>query len=300
MDILLLYQDFSVDYAPEGHKHARPGWVNTECPWCSGHSGYHLGYHLDGDYYFCYRCGWHPIVATVAKLIHLPYDQTKELVRKYGLLIPRLKEKEEKINKEFSLPTNIGPLLENHKKYLAGRGYDPDRLEQIWNLMSTGPVSKLDYADYKNRIIIPFTWNEQIVTFDSRTTSLDAPHEKRYKACLKDRELLHRKDILYGRQDEWRETSICVEGPADVWRFGTYSFGTSGIQYTYTQVRQMVKVFKRIAVVFDNDPQAILQATRLVAELKFRGVDAFRVDIENDPGSMKQEDADYLVKQLTT
>jgi hypothetical protein len=35
-----------------------------------------------------------------------------------------------------------------------------------------------------------------------------------------------------------------------------------------------------------------------VAELKFRGVDAFRVDIEGDPGSMKQSEADYLVKQL--
>ena len=49
---------------------------------------------------------------------------------------------------------------------------------------------------------------------------------------------------------------------------------------------------------FDNDPQAKLQATKIVAELRFRGVDAFRVDIKGDPGSMKQEDADYLVKQL--
>ena len=49
---------------------------------------------------------------------------------------------------------------------------------------------------------------------------------------------------------------------------------------------------------FDDDPQAKLQATKIVAELRFRGVDAFKVDIEGDPGSMKQEDADYLVKQL--
>lgn len=30
----------------------------------------------------------------------------------------------------------------------------------------------------------------------------------------------------------------------------------------------------------------------------FRGVDAFRVEIRGDPGSMKQSEADYLVKQL--
>ena len=42
----------------------------------------------------------------------------------------------------------------------------------------------------------------------------------------------------------------------------------------------------------------MIQADKLVAELKFRGVDAFRVDIEGDPGSMKQDDANYLIKQL--
>ena len=51
---------------------------------------------------------------------------------------------------------------------------------------------------------------------------------------------------------------------------------------------------------FDDDPQAKIQANKIVAELKFREVDAFRVDIEGDPGSMKQSDADYLVKQLIT
>ena len=38
--------------------------------------------------------------------------------------------------------------------------------------------------------------------------------------------------------------------------------------------------------------------TKLVADLKFRGVDSFRVDIKGDPGGLSQEEADYLVKQL--
>jgi hypothetical protein len=79
---------------------------------------------------------------------------------------------------------------------------------------------------------------------------------------------------------------------------GTSSFAVSGIKYTNQQIREIFRVFKRVAVMFDNDPQAKLQATKIVAELRFRGVDAFKVDIEGDPGSMKQEDADYLVKQL--
>ena len=89
-----------------------------------------------------------------------------------------------------------------------------------------------------------------------------------------------------------------VEGPTDVWRLGSLAFAVSGIKYTPIQVRNISKAFKQVAIVFDADPQAKIQATKLVAELRFRGVDAFRVDIEGDPGSMKQEDADYLVKNL--
>jgi len=57
-------------------------------------------------------------------------------------------------------------------------------------------------------------------------------------------------------------------------------------------------LFKRIFVVYDDDPQAIVQAKKLIAELMFRGVEAIRVSIVGDPGSMKQDEADYFVKQL--
>jgi DNA primase len=117
-------------------------------------------------------------------------------------------------------------------------------------------------------------------------------------ACPKERELIPHKEILYGRQDKWKDAGICVEGPTDVWRLGVNSFATSGIKYTQKQVREMAKVFKKIFVLFDDDSQAVVQANKLVAELKFRGVNTFRVDIEGDPGGMKQNDADYLIKQL--
>jgi DNA primase len=179
---------------------------------------------------------------------------------------------------------------------LESRGFDPILLEREWNLLGTGPYSKLDHIDYKHRIIIPFFWDTQQVSFDSRDiTGKDAG---RYKACPKDRELIPHKEILYGKQSEWKETGICVEGPTDVWRFGTCSFATSGIKYTPKQIRQMAKAFKRIAVVFDDDSQATVQAGKLVAELKFRGVDSFKIAIKGDPGSMSQEEANYLVKQL--
>jgi len=301
MDIIQLYQDFSIDFVTEGHKHSRPGWVNVECPWCTGNPGYHLGYELDGNFYYCWRCGWHRVIPTVSKLLKVVEAEAKNLLRQYGLRIAkRIDGPVPIIQKlEFILPLNY-PLLNHHKMYLERRGFDPERLESIWGLRSTSPLSMIDNIPYKNRILIPFFWNYATVSFDTRSISKTASHEKRYKACPKDREIIPHKQILYGRQDEWRETGICVEGPTDVWRLGTASFATSGIQYTDYQLHIMSQTFKRVFVLFDNDPQAIIQANKLVADLKFRGVDAMRMGMKmkTDPGDMTQDEANYLVKQL--
>lgn len=298
MDILQLYQDFSVDHKTEGHKHTRLGWVNVECPWCTGNPGYHLGYNLQGNFYFCWRCGYHKIAPTISKLIHVPEKEAYHLIKGYGLLIPKSgKEHIVKIRaKAHRLPSGVIPLQRQHVRYLQERNFDSDYIVSLWHIMATGPVSMLDHIDYKHRIIIPYIWNGEQVSFDARDIT-DKSNSK-YMACPKDRELIPHKDILYGKQSEWRDTGICVEGPTDVWRLGVHSFATSGIKYTNKQVREMAKAFKRIFVVFDDDPQAIVQSKLLVAQLKYRGVDAFRIDIEGDPGSMKQEEADYFVKQL--
>jgi len=298
MDIIQLYQDYSVDFRTEGHKHCRPGWVNTPCPHCTGNAGYHLGYNLQSNFYFCWRCGYHHITPTIAILIHTSEAEARVVIKRYGLFVAkRIKEPVVKIRaKAHRMPSGTMPLQTNHKRYLERRGFDPEYLEREWNLVGTGPISKLDNLDYKHRIIIPFIWDGKQVSFDSR--DITNKHMAKYMACPKDRELIPHKSILYGKQEAWKETGICVEGPTDVFRCGIHSFATSGIKYTIQQVRTISKNFKRVAVCFDDDPQAINQANKLVAELKFRGVDAFRVDIEGDPGSMKQEDADYLVKQL--
>jgi hypothetical protein len=299
MDILSLYQDFSVDYRTEGHRHCRPGWINTECPFCTGNPGYHLGYHLETNHYVCWRCGFHAIPPTIAKLLRIKIQDAYTLIKQYGLLyvdrrIDTIKERTAIIHQ---FPSGVEPLTDRHKQYLEKRGFDPERLERQWYLLSTGPVSLLDHINYKHRILIPFFWNSIQVSFDSRDTT--GKHPSKYMACPKSRELIPHKEILYGNQFAWGRTGICVEGPTDVWRFGNNSFATSGIKYTPRQIRLIAKTFKRVPVCFDGgEEQAKIQANALIADLRFRGVDSFRVDIEGDPGSMKQSDADYLVKQL--
>lgn len=298
MDIISLYQDFNVDYVTEGHKHCREGWVNVECPFCTGNPGYHLGYNLNENYFHCWRCGGHFITTTLSHLLKKPEKDIRKLIGQYGIIHTSKPVKVEIRKKSFKYPSGTGSLSNAHIRYLQERNFDPDRIIDLWQLKATGPVSKLDNIDYKNRILIPFEWDGQIVSFDTRSISKNESDSVRYKACPADRELIPHKSILYGKQDKWKETGILVEGPTDVWRLGTFSFAVSGIKFTPSQVRTIALCFKRVAVCFDDDPQAVLQANKIVAELKFRGVDAFRVDIEGDPGSMKQEDADYLVKQL--
>lgn len=299
MDIQQLYQDYSVDYKTEGHKHCRPGWISVHCPWCVGSQNYHLGYSLHSNFFTCWRCGWHPIVPTIALLLKTDTGKAYKIVKQYGSLVnPYVKPIETNLNIEYKLPSGVIPLTEQHKRYLEKRLFDSDYLEKKYSLQSTGPIALLDNNDYKHRIIIPYYWNYKQVSFDSRDVT--GKHTYKYMACPKNRELIPHKEILYGNQEKWTKTGICVEGTTDVWRLGDNSFAVSGIKFTPKQVRLIAKIFKRVFVCFDGqEEQALAQANTLVSELRFRGVDAFRVDIEGDPGSMDQKEADYLVKQLT-
>jgi hypothetical protein len=298
MDILQLYQDFSIDFKTEGHKHTREGWVNVECPHCEGNAGYHLGYNLESNHYVCWRCGFHSVVPTLALLLHIKEREAYNIVSQYGLLLNSYVKPIASVTKiEHRWPSGVTTLTDRHKHYLEGRGFDPDYLEKKYGLMSSGPISLLDNINYKHRILIPYIWNYEQVSFDSRDVT--GKDSNKYKACSKKYEVVSHKEILYGNQEKWKSSAVCVEGPTDVWRFGDYSFAVSGIKYTPKQVRLISKLFKRVPVCFDGgESQAIEQANKLVSELRFRGVDSFRVDIEGDPGAMDQKEANYLVKQL--
>ena len=297
MNLPQLYQDFNISYADEDHKHYQLGWVNTHCPFCTGNPGMHLGFNEQENYYNCWRCGGHPVTKVISKLIGVSEQEAKGILRKYKIKITTKQEPKVTIRaKAHKFPSGVSMMKSHHKKYLAGRGFDPDKLEEEWNLFGTGPISLLDDVDYKHRIMAPIYWDLQQVTFQAR--DITDRHKLKYMACPKDRELVHHKHILYGKQEAWGDTGICVEGITDVWKLGEKAFATFGIEYTPIQLRLIANTFKRVFVLFDDESQAIKQATKLMNELKFRGLNAERINIDGDPGSMKQDDADYLIKQL--
>ena len=298
MNITQLLNDYNIQFFTEGYKFCRPGWINLDCPFCTGNPGPHLGYNLNSDYFNCWRCGGKSIEYTLQSLLKVNKQIVKEIIKQYqGVNYSQAPDPKIIIRKKaFKLPSNTDSLKISHKKYLEKRGFDSEKLEKQWNLLATGPISKLDNVDFKHRLIIPIFWYDKQVSFQSR--DITDKSKLKYITCSKERELIFHKNILFGDQIHWKETGICVEGLFDVFRFGVNSFATFGIKYTPAQLKLMAKSFKRIPVCFDDDSQATEQANKLVADLRFRGVESWRIDIKGDPGAMSQEEADYLVKQL--
>ena len=293
-----LLQDYNIPIAPEGHKHRRAGWVNVACPFHhTDHPGFHLGITEDGRTAYCFSCGIHWVDETISKLLGISQFVAKKLIIEYAGTPIHSKEPLIHIRtKAHKNPGNTTELTNSHRLYLLNRKFKPDKLIQEWKILGTGPLSLLDHINYSRRIFIPIFWDERQVTFQTR--DITNKHPLKYLACPESRELIKHKHIVY-KHPEWnRDVCICTEGVTDVWRFGRCSVATFGIEYTGEQVRVMAHLFRRVAVCFDDEPQAVRQANELIADLRFRKVDAFRIDIVGDPGGMKQEDADYLVKQI--
>jgi len=298
MRVQELYRDFGVEIAPEGHKHQREGWVNTACPFCTGNPGFHLGYNTYGDYFHCHRCGGHFPDSVISKILHINIRAARDLIKKYGgVSLRSKKEPKVKVNLHpYKYPTGEIKLLSPHIKYLENRRYDPEKLQKEWGITGTGPFAYLDKINYSKRLLAPIYWQGKEVSFQTRDVT--GRHPKKYLACPQARELVEHQKIVYGNLHEWGPRGICVEGITDVWRLGAKSFAVFGIEYTPAQVREIAKIFTEVVVVFDPEPQAQRQADKLVAELEFRGLKAWKEVLDTDPGDMQQDDADSFVRNL--
>lgn len=297
MDFLHLCQDFGISVAPESHKHYREGWVNVECPFCTGHSGYHLGYNEEEDYFYCWRCGWHSMSEVLFTLTH---TSPKKLLEEYSGSSSVLKHPSIQ-KKQHELPSNIVPITKNsiYYRYLAKRFSNPDYIVKTWNLMGTGPVSLLDGIDYKLRILIPIYWEGEMVSFTSRDVT--GKTELRYLTCPRSREKIHHKTIIYRHPSYKEKEGICVEGPFDVWKLGKIAFCTFGIGFTNQQIRTIAKLYTKVGVLFDNEDKAQEKARLLVSELKFRGVNAYLLPLprnRKDPGELQEDEVLQIISNI--
>ena len=303
MRIEKLLQDYGIPYVTESeHHHASAGWINIHCPFCTGSKNFHLGINIYQPMVsHCWRCGGHSTASALSRILNISTEKAKNLIQEHaGPTVTIRKKAEEPRVSIFPIrfPQPFGPLNKAGKKYLEGRGFEPEKLEKRWKLKQTGPVSFLDRIPYSNRILIPIYWGGEMVSFQSRDITGKA--QQRYLACPRKREIIHHKHIVYGKEKEWDKypALIVVEGVTDVWKLGTAAVATFGVSFTMEQVLALSKIHHKFFIVYDNEPQAQQQARKLAVKLKALGKKVFVETVDTDPGDMKIEDARHFVKTL--
>lgn len=306
-DLPFLLRSRGVPIRTEG-ANVGAGWIGINCCFCRGSQDFHLGYNLAEGYFRCWRCGWHSPTDVLRELLGVDRGEALELWRSVSSGGPsraRSAERDRQAQRRVSIggykrPSGVGSLGALHRRYLEGRGFDPDELAAEWGVLGTGPVSYLDEVSYRHRVLVPILWEGREVSFQARDATDRA--ERKYMACPTLREAVHHKDVLYMHPSAARgRAAVVVEGMTDVWRLGRRAVALFGIQYKDEQVAQLARLFDRVVVAFDGGERAArLQARRLAAQLDACGV---RADVENlppgvDPGGMSADDARHLVREM--
>lgn len=284
------FENIGVEQVYEGHKHNREGWIQVECPFCTGNPGFHLGFNLNGGYFNCWRCGFKSEQKVVAAFSNVNFTSANDIISLYQSNHFKVINKDVKWGKvkETKLPSQI-PLRNIDKKYLKGRGFDPDRLQVLWGLRGS-PIIGM----YKFRLIIPIYFGGCVVSFQTR--DITNKSALRYLSCPEDKEALHHKNILYGLDKCLPNMPIILtEGVFDVWAIGCGAVCSFGISITPEQLNILAK-HNKVYVLFDPEKQARQQARTIVSELKMRGVDAtFIQPGKKDPADCSRQELQKLL-----
>ena len=276
MNFQKLFEDYHIDYDTRVNK----GWVNVACPFCSDTS-HHLGFNILDDYSHCWKCGGHNIRSALQKVLNLPFSSIDSIITEYqnNGLIYRLNGRKQPKAIKLELPTSGFTLAE--RKYLLGRSFYPRELHDKYEVVGGGITGK-----WKFRIIIPLILGGKIVSWTARSIlskdRIDELKIPRYKNLSIEESVMNPKDILFNLDNSLSNTVVLTEGAFDVFRLGDNficSFGTTLTQY---QIAEIKKRYKKIYIMFDNEPEAQDKARKYGLQLSSIGCDVEVVDAYSD------------------
>ena len=269
-------------YDQGGHRHARPGWVQIDCPFCGPGTGkFHLGFNLRHHYFHCWKCGYHR-TREVLEALRITWREWKEEV---GGEVER-GIKDTPSSSFYSEPKGLGPLKEPHLRYLWGRGFNPERLEIIWKIKGISLHPTLPW-----RIFIPVYFRGEKVSWTTR--SISDRVESKYISAPRKMEKIHHKKLIYGI-DFCRDSIILVEGPLDAWKIGPGAGALVGVRYTPSQI-SLASQFPRRYICFDSD--AVDEAEELADYLSlFPGHTEVILLDSPDPASAPEKELKLLRK----
>lgn len=306
MEVERFFMAYSIPYVTQGHKHARPGWTNVECPFCSGNPGYHLGYNHEKEFWCCWRCGYHSEFevlmaflgdrSEVAKARRLYQSSRGRSAPVSGVKIVNVRNCQ--LPKEYELTSRA-------RTYLIDRGYNPDKIVKDWDISYGGNFGAMAY-----RIIIPIHFQGKVISYTAR--DITGLQENKYLTAPESIQTYNPKHTLYGMDYSDNRTVLVVEGPLDVWRFGYGAVATFGVKYTREQVMLLAKRYRNIKVLYDADRKgrgkdrtaSQRQAIELVNTLGSIGCKVSRCSLTDigvkDPGDLTASAAKRFMQELFT
>lgn len=287
-----ILDDLEIPYCKaEEHHHVRQGWIGLDCPWCppsyGGKGKYRLGIEVSSGRVSCWVCGRHSLAEVLTQTSRVSMKAALSLLD--GVKLEKYVPQGVKISGKLIKPKNVGPMTEPHRRYLKGRGFNPETIERLWNVQGIG-LSK----DLKWRLFIPIVLNGEEVSWTTRSIGTTAA---RYISASPEQERLHLKHTLYGI-DLVRTTIIVMEGPTDVWKAGPSSTATFGLNYSPAQLSLMIRFPHRV-VCFDNSSEAQRRADHLCDTLSMFEGRTTNVCLDaEDPGSADEREIRKLRKSF--
>lgn len=247
-DIISYFESRDIQYWTSG-KNVTQGWRNINCPFCEGRDpSNHCGI-SPHDFFNCYICGeTGHVTKLIQKLENCSFLKAQRIFDSFQHE-DFFQEEIRKNISETSLPKECSSKFpQRYLSYLKKRRFNPNYLITKYNLRYSHNIG---IGKYKFRIIIPFYFDKQLVSFSS--LDITEKQEIKYKHQPKDEAVLAPKETLYNI-DSVKDKMILVEGVTDVWRVGDGAAAIIGKQITSEQINQIVrKNIKKILVILDSD-----------------------------------------------
>jgi len=245
-DIANYLESRDIEFKTEG-KNVSQGWTNIHCPFCEENDpSFHLGISPQG-FFSCWICSESGhITKLIQKIENCSWLKAQRIFDSFqheDFFEEKIIEKQNKIFLPKECSSNFP---QRYLNYLKKRRFDPNNLIMKYNLKCPGNIGK-----WKFRIIIPFYFENKLVTF----SSLDITDQQaiKYKHQPKEEAIFPVKEVLYNIDSVSRKM-ILVEGITDAWRVGNGCCAIMGKQITSEQINQIVrKNIKEVLVILDSD-----------------------------------------------
>jgi DNA primase len=298
MNFEKLFRDYNIKYSLKINRN----WVNCNCPFCdTKETSFNLGFNPAGNYYHCWKSKHsYSLQEVLSILLNIPIASVNEVLKDYAGVGEVIPEKKKSNIKHLELPTDSFTPAE--RKYLKSRGFSPKYLNKKYNIVGGG-IS----GDWKFRIIIPVYFNGKLMSWTGRSIlskeklkQLEIP---RYKNLAIEKSVKNIKELFFNIDNCKSDTVVLTEGAFDVLRFDGNAICSMGTELTESQINLLASRFRKIFILFDNEPEAQKKARKFGIQLSAIGLDIEIVNAyedfgKNDMGECTSEEVETIKKEL--